>query len=37
MLSKLFDKKLKIRKQNHKRKREAPTGIAAIHAKGRAA
>ena len=35
MLSKLFDKKLKIRKQNHKRKREAPIGIADIHAKGR--
>jgi hypothetical protein len=35
MLSKLFDKKLKIRKQNHKRKREAPTGIADIHAKVR--
>ena len=35
MLSKLFVKKLKIRKQNHKRKREVPTGIADIHAKDR--
>ena len=34
---KAIREEIKKRKQNHKRKREAPTGIAAIHAKGRAA